>query len=106
MKSEVYGSHGHLKTKKEAEHIAAQWVLLKMDISLDDRNLQRPVQGRTATELQRLMKEDKLRPFAQGGQMPAARAPTRQPSHAGITENGRPTRSSKFAKICTRKNCG
>ena len=47
--------------------------------------------------------------------MPAARAPIRQPSHghlktkkeaehkAGITENGRLTRSLKFAKTCTRK---
>ena len=47
-------SHGHLKTKEEAEHNAAYWVLLKMDISLDDRSLQRAVQGRTVAELQRL----------------------------------------------------
>ena len=47
-------SHGHLKTKEEAEHNAACWVLLKMDISLDDRSLQGAVQGRTVAELQRL----------------------------------------------------
>ena len=47
-------SHGHLKTKEEAEHNAAYWVLMKMDISLDDRSLQRAIQGRTAAELQRL----------------------------------------------------
>ena len=34
VKSEVYRSHGHLKTKKEADHNAAYWALLKMDISL------------------------------------------------------------------------
>ena len=47
-------SHGHLKTMEKAEHNAAYWVLLKMDILLDDRSLQRAVQGRTAAELQRL----------------------------------------------------
>ena len=45
-------SHGHLKIKKEAEHNAGYLVLLKMNISLDDRSLQRLVQGRTVAELQ------------------------------------------------------
>ena len=67
-------SHGHLKTKKQAENNAGYWILLKMDISLDDQSLQRPVQGRTAPELQRLEEGDKLRLSAQAGQMPAARA--------------------------------
>ena len=73
-------SHGHLKTKEEAEHNAAYWVLLKMDISLDDRSLQRAVQGRTAAELQRLKERDKLRVLSPAGQMPAARALIQQPS--------------------------
>ena len=77
-------SHGHLKIKKEAEHNAEYWVLLKMDISLDDRSLQRPVQGRTAAEFQRLKEGDKLRRLAQDGQMPAARALIRQPSHGHL----------------------
>ena len=71
-------SHGHLKTKKEAEHNAGYWVLLKMDISLDNRSLQRPVQARIAAELQRLKEGDKLRLSAQAGQMPAARTPIQQ----------------------------
>ena len=76
MKSEVYRSHGHLRTKKEEEQNAAQWVLLKMDISLpDDRSLKRPVQGRTAAEFQRLKEGDKLRFLAPACQMPAARVP-------------------------------
>ena len=61
-------------------------------------------------ELQRLKEGDKLRLLAQAGQMPAARAPTRQPSHghlktkkeaehnAGITQNGRLTRSSSLQR--------
>ena len=50
-----------------------------MDISLDDRSLQRAVQGRTAAELQRLKEGDNLRVLAPAGQMPAARALIRQP---------------------------
>ena len=58
-------SHGHWKTKEEAEHNAAYWVLLKMGMSLDDRSLRRAVQGRTAAELQRLKERDKLRLWPQ-----------------------------------------
>ena len=58
-------SHENLKTKEEAEHNAAYWVLLKMDISLDDGSLQRAVQGRTTAELQRLKEGDKLRLWPQ-----------------------------------------
>ena len=58
-------SHENLKTKKEAEHSAAYWVLLKLDISPDDRSLQRPVQGKIAAELQRLKEGDKLRLWPQ-----------------------------------------
>ena len=37
------------------------------------------MQARTAAELQRLKEGDELRRLAQAGQMPAARAPIRQP---------------------------
>ena len=67
------------KTKEEAEHNAAYWVLLIMDISPNDRSLQRAVQGRTAAELQRQKEGDKLRLLGSAGQMPDARPPIRQP---------------------------
>ena len=53
-----------------------------MDITLDDRSLQIPVQERTAFELLRL--KEKSSDFWQTGQMQAARAPIRQPSHGHI----------------------
>ena len=51
-----------------------------MDISLDNRSLQRSVQGRIATEFQRLKEGDKLRLLAPAGQMLGARVHIEQPS--------------------------
>ena len=91
-----------------------------MGISLDDRSLQRPVQGRTAAEFQRLKEGDKLRLLDPAGQYssfqssnPTAKSWTfenkgrgrAQCCLLGITENGHLSRWSKFAKSCTGKNC-